>query len=115
MSLHLSEQEQVRRDALQKIEELGINAYPQAEFKVNAFADDIKKNPKEKKPRHKSVTLAGRLMSKRVMGKASFANLQDSSGKIQLYVNRDEICKVHEAPVKISQQRGKKIQVGYAP
>ncbi len=93
MSRVFSEQEQVRRDALQKIEELGINAYPQAEFKVNAFADDIKKNPKEKKPRHKSVTLAGRLMSKRVMGKASFANLQDSSGKIQLYVNRDEICK----------------------
>jgi lysyl-tRNA synthetase class 2 len=93
MSRVFSEQEQVRRDGLQKIEELGINAYPQAEFKVNAFADDIKKNFKENDASYKSVTLAGRLMSKRVMGKASFANLQDSSGKIQLYVNRDEICK----------------------
>lgn len=88
----LSEQEQVRREALQAIRDLGFNPYPPEKFDVNAHASevtaDFEKNGEEKE----DLVLAGRLMSKRIMGKASFAELQDSSGRIQLYLNRDEIC-----------------------
>lgn len=91
--MELSEQEVVRRNALKQIEELGINPFPAAEFKVTSHAADILKQYKEEdKDKFKDISLAGRLMMKRVMGKASFAELQDASGRIQIYVSRDEIC-----------------------
>src|SRR5688572_3748547 len=88
----LSEQEIIRRQNLQKLIDLGINPYPPELYPVNAYAKVIKEgfNPEEKI--FQDVILAGRLMSVRVMGKASFAEIQDSSGRIQLYINRDEIC-----------------------
>jgi lysyl-tRNA synthetase class 2 len=92
MSLQLSEQELVRREALQKMRELGINPYPQAEYKVNVKAKEIHDNYKPGEVEYKDVVIAGRIMSKRIMGKASFAELQDASGRIQVYVARDEIC-----------------------
>ncbi len=88
----LSEQELVRREALKKLEELGINPYPSEEFKINADTEDILENYPKRKTDYKDISIAGRLMSRRIMGKASFAELQDSKGRIQLYVNRDEIC-----------------------
>ena len=90
MSLERSEQELVRRESLNKLRELGINCYPAELFKINNSSKQIKEVFKEGD--ELSVVLAGRLMSRRIMGKASFAELQDSSGRIQLYVNRDEIC-----------------------
>ena len=92
MHRELSEQEIVRRESLQKLLELGINPYPSKLFDVNVSATEIKKNYNLDKLGYKNVQIAGRLMSRRVMGKASFAELQDSTGKIQLYFNRDEIC-----------------------
>ena len=85
----LSDQEQVRRDKLQALRDLGINPYPAAEFPINSDSDKIKKDFSE----GKKVILAGRLMSRRIQGKASFAEVQDSNGRIQVYFNRDEICK----------------------
>ena len=90
MSLERSEQELVRRESLQKLKDLGINCYPADVFPVNTTANDIKNGYEEGK--ELKVVIAGRIMSRRIMGKASFAELQDSSGKIQLYVNRDEVC-----------------------
>ena len=84
----LSDQEQVRRDKLQALRDLGINPYPAAEFPINSDSDKIKKDFSE----GKKVILAGRLMSRRIQGKASFAEVQDSNGRIQVYFNRDEIC-----------------------
>jgi lysyl-tRNA synthetase class 2 len=84
----LSEQEQVRREKLKALRELGINPYPAALFPIDANSDSIKNNFEE----GKSVTIAGRLMSRRIQGKASFAEVQDSHGRIQVYFNRDEIC-----------------------
>ena len=92
MHKELSEQEIVRRESLQKLLELGINPYPSKLFDVNVSATEIKKNYNSDKLGYKNVQIAGRLMSRRVMGKASFAELQDSTGRIQLYFNRDEIC-----------------------
>ncbi len=89
--LELSEQEIVRRQSLQTLREMGIDPYPAAEFPTNAFSTDIKAEFKdEDEPRQ--VVIAGRMMGRRVMGKASFAELQDSKGRIQVYVARDEIC-----------------------
>ena len=88
----LSEQEIVRREALQKMVDLGIEPYPAEEFKVNVSAKEIHRNYEANKLDYKNVSLAGRVMSKRIMGKASFAELQDASGRIQVYFNRDEIC-----------------------
>jgi lysyl-tRNA synthetase class 2 len=88
MSQQLSEQELVRRESLNKLRALGINPYPQALYPVNALSKDIKANFEE----GKEVVIAGRLMSRRNQGKASFAELQDSEGRIQVYFNRDEIC-----------------------
>ena len=88
--LELSEQEIVRRQSLQELRKMGINPYPAEEYPTNAFSEDIKKNFKDGEKRE--VTIAGRLMSRRVMGKASFAELQDSKGRIQLYITRDDIC-----------------------
>ena len=92
MSLQLSEQEIVRRESLDKMRELGINPYPQAKFDVSMMTQEILDNYAEGKPQFKDITIAGRIMSKRIMGKASFAEIQDSAGRIQVYVARDEIC-----------------------
>ena len=89
--LELSEQEIVRRQCLQSLRDMGIDPYPAAEFPTNAFSTDIKADfNDEDEPRE--VVIAGRMMGRRVMGKASFAELQDSKGRIQVYVARDEIC-----------------------
>jgi lysyl-tRNA synthetase class 2 len=89
--LELSEQEIVRRNALEELRGLGINPYPAAEYPTNAFSTDIKNEFKDDaEPRQ--VAIAGRMMSRRIMGKASFAELQDSKGRIQVYVTRDDIC-----------------------
>ena len=88
----LSEQEEQRRKSREEIIELGIDPYPSEAYEVNSFSDDIKNNFDEKKKFFSDVSLAGRLMSRRVMGSASFAEIQDSKGKIQIYVRRDDIC-----------------------
>jgi|TARA_B110001450_G_scaffold8011_1_gene8080 lysyl-tRNA synthetase, class II len=90
MSKEYSEQELVRRESLQKLNELGINCYPAEMFHVNNTSTKIKNIYKEGD--HLDVVVAGRIMSRRIMGKASFVEIQDSNGKIQLYVNRDEVC-----------------------
>src|SRR5690625_4036701 len=86
--MQLSEQERVRREKLNKLNELGINPYPAELFAITDNSKNIKENFEE----GKSVIIAGRLMSRRIQGKASFAELQDSQGRIQVYFNRDEIC-----------------------
>ena len=86
--IELSEQEIQRRESLQKLRDLGIDPYPAALFPVNSSAKEIKNDFED----GKHVCIAGRMMSQRVMGKASFAELQDASGRIQIYINRDEIC-----------------------
>ena len=88
--LELSEQEIGRRQSLQALRDMGINPYPAEEFPVDAWSDDIKANFNDGEKRE--VTIAGRLMGKRIMGKASFAELQDSKGRIQLYISRDDLC-----------------------
>lgn len=88
----LSEQERIRRENLQALRDIGVDPYPADHFEVNAHAAEIKKNYDSNKLEYKNVALSGRLMMKRVMGKASFAELQDSTGRIQIYVNRDEVC-----------------------
>lgn len=92
MSQQLSEQEIQRREDLKAIKALGIDPFPAALYPVNSLAKEIKKNYKGEEGSFTDVCLAGRLMSRRIIGKASFAELRDSSGKIQIYVNRDEIC-----------------------
>ncbi len=92
MSQQLSEQEVVRRSSMQKLRDLGIEPYPQAEYEVNVSAKGIKVNYEKRKLDYKNISIAGRIMSRRVMGKASFIELQDATGKIQCYFNRDEIC-----------------------
>ncbi|HBE41469.1 MAG TPA: lysine--tRNA ligase [Bacteroidales bacterium] len=91
-NLPLSEQQQIRRDSLNEIRKLGINPYPAAEYKTNVFARDINNNFKPEENNFPNVALAGRIMSRRIMGNASFAELMDSSGRIQIYVRRDDIC-----------------------
>ena len=88
--LELSEQEIVRRQCLEELRQMGIDPYPAAEFPTNAFSTDIRDNFKDGEERE--VVIAGRLMSRRVMGKASFAELQDSKGRIQVYITRDDLC-----------------------
>ena len=89
--LELSEQEIVRRQSLQELRNMGIDPYPAAEFPTNAFSEDIKNEFKEEEEK-REVVIAGRMMSRRVMGKASFVELQDSKGRIQVYITRDDIC-----------------------
>ncbi|TFH34580.1 MAG: lysine--tRNA ligase, partial [Bacteroidia bacterium] len=91
-NMHLSEQEQIRRDSLAEIRALGIDPYPAAEFMTNAFSTDILDRFDDEKKNYPDVSIAGRIMSRRIMGKASFVEIQDSRGRIQVYVNRDEIC-----------------------
>ena len=88
--LELSEQEIGRRQSLQELRSMGIDPYPAAEYPTDAFSTDIKENFKDDEERE--VSIAGRMMSRRVMGKASFAELQDSKGRIQVYITRDDIC-----------------------
>src|SRR5690606_41094612 len=84
----LSEQEIIRREKLDSLRKLNIDPYPAALFPVDHTASAIKENFEE----GKKVVIAGRLMSRRIQGKASFAEIQDSTGRIQVYFNRDEIC-----------------------
>jgi len=86
--MQLSEQEIIRREKLTKLREMGIDPYPAALYPVDATSESVKQNYKE----GKKVVVSGRLMSRRIQGKASFAELQDSAGRIQVYFNRDEIC-----------------------
>lgn len=86
--MQLSEQEIIRREKLTKLREMGIDPYPAALYPVDATTESIKQNYEE----GKKVVISGRLMSRRIQGKASFAELQDSAGRVQVYFNRDEIC-----------------------
>ena len=88
--LELSEQEIGRRQSLQELRDMGIDPYPAAEYPTNAFSTEIIENFKDDEQRE--VCIAGRMMSRRVMGKASFAEIQDSKGRIQVYITRDDIC-----------------------
>jgi lysyl-tRNA synthetase class 2 len=91
-NMNLSEQEQIRRESLEELRKLGINPYPASEYKTNVFAQDILDNYSAEKNNFQEVILAGRIMSRRIMGNASFAELMDSSGRIQIYVRRDDLC-----------------------
>jgi lysyl-tRNA synthetase class 2 len=91
-NIQFSEQEQIRRKSLEDLRKLGINPYPAAEYKTNVFSQDILGNYSPEKNNFQDVILAGRLMSRRIMGNASFAELMDSSGRIQIYFRRDDIC-----------------------
>ena len=89
--LELSEQEILRRQSLDELRRMGIDPYPAAEYPTNAFSTEIRDNfSDDAEPRE--VCIAGRMMSRRVMGKASFVELQDSKGRIQVYVTRDDVC-----------------------
>ncbi|MEN8124410.1 MAG: OB-fold nucleic acid binding domain-containing protein, partial [Bacteroidota bacterium] len=88
--MQLSEQEIVRRESLQKLRNLGIDPYPAQQFKTTSSVNEVVNNFENLEG--KEVILAGRMMSRRIMGKASFAELKDASGRMQIYINRDEIC-----------------------
>ena len=90
-NLELSEQEIIRRDSLAEMRALGIEPYPAAKYEVSAWSSDIKKEFKDDEPR-RQVTIAGRIMGRRIMGKASFMELQDAEGRIQVYISRDDLC-----------------------
>jgi len=90
--MQLSEQEQIRRNALEELKKLGINPYPPEAFDVNAYAEQIHAEYPKVKSLFQEVSVAGRIMSRRIMGAASFAELMDSTGRIQLYLKRDDIC-----------------------
>ncbi|MEQ9426178.1 MAG: lysine--tRNA ligase [Cyclobacteriaceae bacterium] len=88
----LSEQELRRREELQELIKLGIDPYPSDLFEVNVTTQDIHQNYEKRKTDYKNISIAGRIMSRRIMGSASFAEIQDSTGRIQIYLRRDEIC-----------------------
>ena len=89
--LELSEQEIIRRNSMEQLRQMGIEPYPAAEYVTDAFSKEIKETFKDDaEPR--PVRIAGRIMSRRIMGKASFMELQDSKGRIQVYISRDDIC-----------------------
>lgn len=88
----LSEQEVLRRSSLSQLRELGINPYPAEAFEINANAADILANYERDKTAYKNISIAGRIMSRRIMGSASFVELQDSTGRIQVYLKRDDLC-----------------------
>ncbi|HMG92312.1 MAG TPA: lysine--tRNA ligase [Chryseolinea sp.] len=90
--MQLSEQEIIRRKSLEEFEKLGINPYPAELFEVNASAKEILENYERHKSDYRQISIAGRIMSRRVMGNASFVELQDETGRIQIYVRRDDIC-----------------------
>ncbi len=91
MNIELSDQEQYRRQSLRELRNLGIEPYPAALYPTNAFSTDIKSNFDENNPQRMEVCVAGRIMSRRIMGKASFVELQDAKGRIQIYITRDDI------------------------
>ncbi len=91
-TMHLSEQELQRRNVREELQKLGINPYPSETFEINATAKDIKENYEKEKTGYKNISIAGRLMSRRIMGSASFAEIQDATGRIQIYLRRDDIC-----------------------
>jgi lysyl-tRNA synthetase class 2 len=88
----LSEQEQQRRESMQELMRLGIDPFPAATFEINATAKDILANFEKNPTAYQQISIAGRIMSRRIMGNASFVELQDASDRIQLYVKRDDIC-----------------------
>lgn len=90
--LELNEQEIIRRQSLDELRALGIEPYPAEEYPTNAFSTEIKENFKDDAAEKREVSIAGRIMSRRIMGKASFIELQDSKGRIQVYITRDEIA-----------------------
>ncbi|MGL4598963.1 MAG: lysine--tRNA ligase [Bacteroidia bacterium] len=92
MSHELSEQERIRREKLAQIRELGIDPYPAESFAINASAEDILANYERDKTNYKDITIAGRIMTIRIMGNAAFASLQDATGRIQIYIRRDDVC-----------------------
>jgi lysyl-tRNA synthetase class 2 len=92
MSRELSQQELVRREALLKLRQMGIDPYPADLYPVDTYSTDVHEAFSDEKGNFQEITLAGRMMSRRIMGKASFAEIQDSKGRIQVYFNRDEIC-----------------------
>ena len=87
----LNEQEVFRRQSLKELRGMGIEPYPAAEYIVTAYSSEIKENFEDEAPR-RNVRVAGRIMSRRIMGKASFIELQDSAGRIQIYITRDDLC-----------------------
>ncbi len=89
--LELSEQEIIRRNSLDEMRKMGIEPYPAAEYIVNAYTDEIKETFSDDAPQ-REVSVAGRIMSRRIMGKASFIELKDSKGRIQVYISRDDLC-----------------------
>lgn len=92
MEINLNEQEQNRRNAVAQMRELGIEPYPAALYDINATAAEILKNFNQQDGNYQEVSIAGRIMSRRIMGAAAFIEIMDESGKIQIYVKRDEIC-----------------------
>jgi len=94
--MQLSEQEIIRRKSLEEFEKLGINPYPAELFDVNASAKEILENYERHKSDYRQISIAGRIMSRRVMGNASFVELQDETGRIQIYVRRDDICQTED-------------------
>ena len=90
--LELNEQEIIRRNNLNEMRAMGIEPYPANEYVTNAFSTDIKSQFNDNETTPRNVSVAGRIMSRRVMGKASFVELQDSKGRIQVYITRDDIC-----------------------
>ena len=92
MSIELSEQQKIRRESLNKLRELGIDPYPAAKYDSNTNSKELKENYNQEENNFQDVSLAGRIMGRRIMGKASFVELKDANGKIQLYFNRDIIC-----------------------
>lgn len=88
----LSEQERIRRQSLEELHKLGMNPYPAAEYQINVTANEIRDNYNDDKKNYQYINIAGRLMSRRIMGKASFIELQDHTGRIQVYFKRDDIC-----------------------
>lgn len=91
-NIELSEQEIIRRNSLAELRNLGIDPYPAEMFEVNATSEDIRENFSPEKGNFQDVSIAGRIMSRRIMGSASFFELQDSEGRIQVYIRRDDIC-----------------------
>lgn len=92
MSTGLSELELLRRNSLNQLRELGIDPYPAEAFEINANAADILANYERDKTAYKNISIAGRIMTRRIMGSASFVELQDSTGRLQIYLKRDDLC-----------------------
>ncbi len=90
--MHLSEQEILRREERKELMEMGVNPYPAELFEVNVSSQEIHENYERRKTDYKNISMAGRLMSRRIMGSASFAEIQDATGRIQIYIRRDDIC-----------------------